>query len=162
MLKTTNIKKYIYNFLIESLNEEKIDHINKNFSVKITKEYLFFYKNKEQIGEIQYFYNGTSMSFFVPDSEKEFYLEHIMVYPEHRGNRYADIMLEYVKKFAKSLGATIITLRVDYGLGYNKQRNPNSRLDKLYLKHGFQYSFTEKEVEEDEEKSLGAMTYHIQ
>jgi hypothetical protein len=51
-------------------------------------------------------------------------------------------------------------LRVDEGMGFSK-RNPNKGLEKLYLKNGFKYLFTEDEIENDDTKNLGAMYYNL-
>jgi GNAT superfamily N-acetyltransferase len=84
----------------------------------------------------------------------------IEVYKEYEGNNLSKYILDYIKKYAKQLGATIITLRVDYGLGYT-ERNTNSYLDKIYIKNGFNYYFTDKECELDDTKGLGTMYFIV-
>jgi GNAT superfamily N-acetyltransferase len=82
----------------------------------------------------------------------------IEVYDDFRGNDYSTKILNHIKDFAKEKSATIITLRVDEGLGFTN-RQPNKGLEKLYLKNGFKYLHTEDEVKNDETKNLGAMYF---
>ena len=70
-------------------------------------------------------------------------------------------MIQLTKDFAKDLGATIITLRVDHGMGYGSKRIKDDHLDNIYLKSGFKWSFTEEECRLNDEKNLGAMYYRI-
>jgi GNAT superfamily N-acetyltransferase len=125
------------------------------------KNCLSFYLGEKEIGYVEYEYDGTSISEHLNKDEKEFYLSMIEIYPEYRGNDYSSQIIDNVKKFAKELGATIITLRVDYGMGFGSKRNSNKGLEKLYLSKGFEYSFTEEETQKDDTKNLGAMYYHL-
>jgi GNAT superfamily N-acetyltransferase len=122
---------------------------------------LLYELNNNLIGYIEYQYDGTTFSEHIPSNEKEFYIEMIEVYKEFRGNVYASEMINHIKKYAKKLGATIITLRVDNGLGFTK-RTSDMGLEKLYLKNGFKYSHTEEEVKLDDTKNLGAMYYKFE
>ncbi len=122
---------------------------------------LTFYLSDKEIGYVEYDYDGSAISEHLPKEEKEFYLAMIEVYPEYRGLDYSSQMIDIVKKYAKELGATIITLKVDYGMGFGSKRNPEKSLEKLYLSKGFKYSFTEDECEKDDTKSLGAMHHPL-
>lgn len=135
-------------------------YINTYLRVEKKDEELFFYLNNQKIGYVEYYYEGDAISDNVSSSEKEFYISFIKVYDNFKGSKLSYKMLDYVKNYARDLGATIITLRIDYGLGYSAERNKDNYLDKLYLNNGFQYKFSEKECEDDD-KSLGAMFYKL-
>lgn len=128
-------------------------------TMSVRKETIHFFSNDIEIGYVEYYYSD-SISIGIDRDEKEFYLAYIEVYPEFKGNDYASKILTLIKEYAASLGATIITLRIEYGMGYGL-RNPNNYLDRLYLKNGFKYSFTEEECALNDEKNLGAMEYRI-
>ncbi len=139
------------------LNELKADA--KNYNVKVDdKSVKFFGINGSPVGYIDFHYDGRAISEHVPDDEKEFYIDMVEVYPEHRKMGIAKLILEYAKEHAKKLGATIITLRVDHGMGYgNSERTSEDWLDKLYLNSGFSYMFADEEAKMDDTKDLGAM-----
>lgn len=142
------------------ITEKQFKRINESLSVNKKPGKLIFMDSGNEIGYIEYDYNGGSFSEHLDPNEKEFHLSMIEIKKEYRGiNNYASKMLDYIKNFAKKLGATIITLRVDYGMGYGGTRNPNDKLDRLYLKNDFIYSFTEEECLMDDTKNLGAMHY---
>ena len=133
----------------------------KIFNVQKEGNYINFYIENNKIGYIEYYYYGGSITEHISNAEDEFYMAMIKVYEEYRGKNYSEIMIEYVKDYAKSLGATIITLRVSYGMGFSEKRNPNYGLEKIYLKNGFNYLWSEKESKKDDTKDLGAMYYDI-
>ncbi len=145
----------------------KIDwsDINESLSAKIEEggfyDKIFFYDGKGLVGRIEYNYDGQKHSMYLDKDEKEFYLAYIHIEEDKRGNMYSKEILDWVKSYAKKLGATIITLRIDYGMGYGDNRNENDRLDRLYLKNGFQYTFTEEECAENDEKNLGGMHFDL-
>jgi GNAT superfamily N-acetyltransferase len=139
----------------------KLPIIKNNISVKLEEDFINFYIGKEKIGYIEYFYYGDAISNHMPVNEKEWYLAMIEVYDKFKGNNYSEFMLNYAKKYAESLGATIITLRVDYGMGFGSERNPDLGLEKLYLANGFEYTYTEEECANTDTKNLGAMHYRI-
>jgi len=143
------------------ITENQFRVIRESLSVNKKPGKLVFMDGENEIGYIDYEYDGRSFSEHLNSNEKEFYLAMIEINKEYRGNNYASKMLGFIKRFAKELGATIITLRVDYGIGYGENRNPNKALDRLYLKNGFNYSFTEEESSMDDTKNLGAMYYKI-
>jgi GNAT superfamily N-acetyltransferase len=131
----------------------------KIFNIQKKGNYINFYIGNNKIGYVEYYYYGGNISDNIEIFHDEFYMAMIELYEEYRGKNYSEIMIEYIKDYAKSLGATIITLRVDYGMGFGSERNPNYGLEKIYLKNGFKYSFTEEEADEDDTKDLGAMEY---
>lgn len=137
------------------------DFLNEQITYKLDGDYINYYINSDKkIGYVEYYYDGGSFSEHLSKYEKEFYIGMIEVYKEFRGNDYATQIINNIKKIAKQKGATIITLRVDEGMGFSK-RNPNKGLEKLYLKNGFKYLFTEDEIENDDTKNLGAMYYNL-
>ena len=108
---------------------------------------IYFLVNGNRIGEVDFYYNGDIISdslyelpkgYLTIEKAKEFYIKYIEVYPEYRGKRYTDKMLSITENYAKDKGATIITLRPDYG-GADKPDNPY--LDNIYLKNNFNYIF---------------------
>jgi len=108
-------------------------------------DYINFYIGNNKIGYVEYAYDGSSFSIGLPLNAKEFYMASIEVYKDYRGKNYSEPMIDYVKKYAESLGATIITLRVDYGMGGGNERNPDYGLEKIYLKNGFKYTWGKDE-----------------
>lgn len=156
------VRKIIRESLSGRIKEEVFSKIEHGKPEKNGYNDVFFYVGRQKIGYIEYYYDGTAMSLHIPESEKEFYISMIEVYEKHRGNQYVDKMLDEIKKIAKNLGATIITLRVDYGMGYgSSNREPSGKLDRIYLRNGFEYTFSEKESSENDEKDIGAMYYRI-
>lgn len=144
-----NLRNFIKTTVMEFLNEQ--------ITYKLDGDYINYYIDKDKIGYIEYYYDGSNFT----DSllgQKEFYIAMIEVYDDFRGNDYSTKMLNHIKNFAKQKGATIITLRVDEGLGFTN-RQPGKGLEKLYLKNGFKYLYSEDEVENDETKNLGAMYF---
>jgi GNAT superfamily N-acetyltransferase len=135
------------------------DFLNEQISYKLDGDYIFYYMNSDKIGYVEYYYDEEAFSEHLPNYEKEFYIAMIEVYKEFRGNDYATQIINNIKEFAKEKGASIITLRVDYGMGSLSKRYPNKGLERLYLKNGFKYSFTEEEIENDDTKNLSAMYY---
>jgi len=102
---------------------------------------IYFSINGTEIGYVDFWYNGDIISDSLIDkieNGREFYIMYIEVYPRARGKRYADKMLSITEKYAKERGATIITLRPDYG-GADKPDIPY--LDNIYLKNDFNYLF---------------------
>ena len=100
-----------------------------------------FLVNGTEIGYVDFYYNADIISDSLIDkieNGKEFYIMYLEVYPRARGKRYAEKMLSITEKYAKEKGATIITLRPDYG-GADKPDNPY--LDNIYLKNDFKYIF---------------------
>jgi GNAT superfamily N-acetyltransferase len=67
-------------------------------------------------------------------------------------------MINHIKKYAKEKGATIITLRVDDGMGFTKKQS-NKGLERLYLKNGFKYQHSEDEYRLNNDLNLGAMYF---
>ena len=100
-----------------------------------------FLVNGNEIGFVDYYYNADIISDSLIDkieNGKEFYIMYLEVYPKYRGKKYTDKMLSITENYAKERGATIITLRPDYG-GADKPETPY--LDNLYLKNDFKYIF---------------------
>lgn len=159
------IKRYVDdNFDEEAWNKRQELHRKyKDIKYYITgdnNEYrMTFYIKGIKIGYIEYYYYGNSISPNVDENEKELYLDYIEVSEKYRGNDYSSFMLSKIKEEAKKMGATIITLKADNGLGFGK-RIDNKLVD-LYKKNGFVFSFTEEECEKDDECNLGAMEYKI-
>jgi len=149
--------KNIETFKNFNIINEKLDVTEKKHG-NYTK--LIFSIDSDTIGYIDYEYYGDAISEHTPSDEKEFYISMIEVYTEHSGNDFSSKILNHVKSYAKKLGATMITLRVDYGMGYNNRDN-TGYLDKIYLKNGFKYSFTENECDEDDCKPLESMEYKL-
>ena len=105
------------------------------------KDKINFFINGNEIGFVDYYYNADIISDSLIDkieNGKEFYIMYLEVYPKYRGKRYTDKILSITENYAKEKGATIITLRPDYG-GADKPENPY--LDNLYLKNDFNYIF---------------------
>jgi GNAT superfamily N-acetyltransferase len=138
------LKKYNYNKL----------------KYKLEGNYINYFIDDNKIGYIEYYYDGGCFSENLPNKEKEFYIAMIKVFDIFKGNDYSTRMLNTIKEFAKQKGATIITLRIDNGMGFSK-RQSDSGLEKLYLKNGFKYQHTEDESRLDDTKNLGAMYYKI-
>ena len=132
----------------------------ENFHYEINDDKIYYFINNEKIGYINYYYDGSYISEHMDKNEKEFYIDMIEIYEKFRGNDYSSKMISHIKEYAKELGATIITLKVDYGMGFGSKRNPILGLEKLYLKNGFEYTFTEEECKNDDTKNLGAMQYY--
>lgn len=114
------------------------EFLDENITYKLDGDYINYYINNEKIGYVEYYYDGGTFSEYLPNSNKhrEFYISMIEVFKDFRGNDYSTQILNHIKKFAKEKGATIITLRVDDGMGFTK-RHPNKGLEKLYLKYEF-------------------------
>jgi len=144
-----NLRNFIKTTVMEFLNEQ--------ITYKLDGDYINYYIDKDKIGYIEYYYDGSNYTDSL-SGQKEFYIAMIEVYDDFRGNAYSTKMLNHIKNFAKQKGATIITLRVDEGLGFTN-RQPGKGLEKLYLKNGFKYLYSEDEVENDETKNLGAMYF---
>lgn len=144
---------------------EEYDKISENLNYKITNNSIKFFKDSINIGYVDYEFDGGTFSEYLPDgiNSGEFYISMIKVFSEYRGMGFSSEMLKIVKKFAKRIGAKVITLRVDTGLGFGNKRNPDSGLERLYLKNGFKYLFDEDEITNDTTgvKNLGAMYYII-
>jgi len=138
------------------------EYLNEQLKYELDGDYLRYFINGDEIGYVEYHYEGTYFSEHLPNKkrQKEFYIATIVVYEKFRGNDYSTQMLDHVKDFAKQKGATIITLRVDHGMGFGK-REPNRGLEKIYLRNGFKYQHTEEEAKLDDTKNLGAMSYEI-
>jgi len=119
---------------------------------------IIFKVHDEKIGDI-WFDFGPGFSPKIPASKKELYLATIEVQKSHRGNDYSSKMIDVLKDYAKEIGADVITLRADYGLGTPSKRG--GKLEQLYIKNGFKYSFTEEECKENEELSLTAMQFDL-
>jgi GNAT superfamily N-acetyltransferase len=136
--------------------------INEELTNTVDDDYVYYYINNEKIGFIEYYYDGGTFSENIPniDKEKEFYIAMIGVYDKFRGNNYSSQMLNFIKKFAKEKGATIITLRVDNGLGFTK-RTPNTGLEKRYLQNGIKYFHNEDEYNLNNDLNLGAMYFNL-
>lgn len=138
------------------------DFLNEQITYKLDNDYINYYINGDKkIGYVEYYYDGGTFSEHLSKYEKEFYIAMIEVYKEFRGNDYATQIINNIKKIAKQKGATIITLRVDEGLGSISKRKSYKGLEKLYLKNGFEYLFTEDEIINDDTKDLGAMYYNL-
>lgn len=150
--------KYIKTTIKEYLFEDLKFRVDKTHSEYSFDTIYYMNENSQEIGYIEYLYTGSNISEEVYG--KEFYISMIKVYKEFRGNDYSSEMIEHIKKYAKEKGANIITLKVDTGLGFT-ERNPNNGLEKLYLKNGFDYMFSEEELEEDDTRNPGAMEYHL-
>jgi GNAT superfamily N-acetyltransferase len=133
------------------------EFLNEQITYKLDGDYINYYINNDKIGYIEYYYDGSNFTDSL-SGQKEFYIAMIEVYDDFRGNDYSTKILNHIKDFAKEKSATIITLRVDEGLGFTN-RQPNKGLEKLYLKNGFKYLYTEDEVKNDETKNLGAMYF---
>ena len=131
-------------------------------NININDKYIYYFDNGVKVGYVEYYHTGdpSDNSDHMSMMDIEFYIGMIEVYKEFRGNDYSSKMLDQVKIFAKELGATIITLRVDSGMGFNS-RNPDFGLEKLYLRNGFDYLHTPEESEEDDTMNLGAMYYKL-
>ena len=147
------------------------DTIREYFNEQITHklvdragggDYIYYYLNNEKIGYVEYYYDGGYFSDHLPGyiHHKEFYLAMIEVFEDFRGNDYSTQILNHVKKFAKQKGATILTLRVDNGMGFSR-RVSDKGLEKLYLRNGFVYTHTEDESKLDDTKNLGAMHFML-
>ena len=70
---------------------------------------------------------------------------------KYRRHGYALQMLNQLKDIAKEKGATVITTRPDYGMGYGEERDPSGHIDQLNLKAGYKYLFTQEEIEKTEQ-----------
>lgn len=136
------------------------EFLNENITYKLDGDYINYYINNEKIGYVEYYYDGGTFSEYLPNSNKhrEFYISMIEVFKDFRGNDYSTQILNHIKKFAKEKGATIITLRVDDGMGFTK-RQPNKGLEKLYLRNDFKYQHSEYEYNLNKDLNLGAMYF---
>ena len=137
-------------------------YLKEQLQYKLDGDYIYYFIGDDKIGYIEYYFDGGNFSEHLPNinENKEFYISMIEVYKEFRGKDYATQMFNQIKTFAKKKGATIITLRVDYGLGFDS-RNVDKGLEKLYLKNKFKYQHTPEESKLDDTKNLGAMYYEI-
>lgn len=135
------------------------EYLNEQLTYKLEGDYINYYINDKKIGYIEYYYGG-SFSEYLPNANKhkEFYIAMIEVFDNFKGNDYSTLMINHIKKYAKEKGATIITLRVDDGLGFTK-RQSNKGLERLYLKNGFKYQHSEDEFELNKDLNLGAMYF---
>jgi len=136
------------------------EYLNEQLKYKLDGNYVNYFINGDKIGYIEYYYDGGQFSEYLPNLEKEFYIAMISVDEKFRGNDYSTLMINHIKIFAKEKGATIITLRVDDGLGFSK-RQSNKGLERLYLKNGFKYQHTENDFKINQDLNLGAMYYEI-
>ena len=146
------LRKFIATTLREYLNEQ--------ITYKLEGDYINYYINDTKIGYIEYYYDGETFSEYLPNSNKhrEFYIAMIEVFDGFRGNDYSTQMINHVKKYAKERGATIITLRVDDGMGFTK-RQSDKGLERLYIKNGFKYQHSEDDYELNKDLNLGAMYF---
>ena len=136
------------------------EYLNEQLKYKLDGNYVNYFINGDKIGYIEYYYDGGQFSEHLPNLEKEFYIAMISVDEKFRGNDYSTLMINHIKIFAKEKGATIITLRVDDGLGFSK-RQSNKGLERLYLKNGFKHQHTENDFKINQDLNLGAMYYEI-
>jgi GNAT superfamily N-acetyltransferase len=138
------------------------EHLNEQITYKLEGDYINYYINDEKIGYIEYYYDGGTFSEYLPNANKhkEFYIAMIEVFNKFRGNDYSTQMLNHIKKYAKEKGATIITLRVDGGIGFTK-RQSNKGLERLYLKNGFKYQHSEDDYKLNKDLNLGAMYFKL-
>jgi len=150
--------KYIK--LRKFISETMRKYLTETLKYKLEDNYIYYFINEDKIGYIEYYYDGLNHSENL-ENEKEFYISMIEVYKSFRANDYSKEMLNHIKDFAKQKGATIITLRVDYGMGDISKREPGFGLEKLYLRNGFKYLYTKEECELDDTKNLGAMYFKI-
>jgi GNAT superfamily N-acetyltransferase len=136
------------------------EYLSEQINYKLEDNYIIYYINSKKIGYVEYYYDGSYFSEHLPnrDKQREFYIAMIEVFENFRGNEYSTKIINHIKEFAKEKGATIITLRVDDGIGFTK-RNPNMGLEKLYLNNGFKYQHTEEEFELNKDLNLGAMYF---
>jgi GNAT superfamily N-acetyltransferase len=146
------LRKFIATTIREYLNEQ-ITH-------KLEGDYINYYINDEKIGYIEYYYDGGNFSEYLPNANKhkEFYIAMIEVFDNFKGNDYSTQMINHIKKYAKEKGATIITLRVDDGVGFSK-RQSSKGLERLYLKNGFNYQHSEDDYRLNKDLNLGAMCF---
>jgi GNAT superfamily N-acetyltransferase len=135
--------------------------IETNIKYVIKNNTIHYFIDNSEIGYLTYEYDGSNISDHIPSTEKEFYIDMIKIYDKFRGNDYSKDILDHVKKYAKQMGATIITLKVDYGMGFLNTRRPNYGLEKIYINNGFKYMYSEDEVSNDDTKNLGAMMYKL-
>ena len=146
------------NVIIRKILRESLSNILK---VNDKNHKLNFSLNGENISYLDYAFDGSTFSEYISSNEKEFYISMIEILPTFRGQNLTKKILDYTKKYAKKLGPTVITLRVDYGNGSITTRNPNKGLEKLYLTNGFNYMFTEEECELNDVKNLGTMLFKL-
>jgi GNAT superfamily N-acetyltransferase len=136
------------------------EYLSEQITYKLEGDYINYYINDEKIGYIEYYYDGGTFSEYLPNANKhkEFYIAMIEVFDKFRGNDYSTKMINHIKKYAKEKGATIITLRVDDGMGFTK-RQSNKGLERLYLKNGFKYQHNEDDYKLNKDLNLGAMYF---
>jgi GNAT superfamily N-acetyltransferase len=136
------------------------EFLNEQITYELDGDYVNYYINGDKIGYIEYYYDGGTFSEYLPnaDKHKEFHIAMLELYDDFKGNNYSTQMLNHIKKFAKEKGATIITLRVDYGVGF-AERQPDRGLEKLYLKNGFKYLHNEEEYNLNKDLNLGSMYF---
>lgn len=159
---SANIKKinsvFIHMDIKKTISFEIIKFINEVLKHDVNNNHIYYYDDGIEIGYVEYYYDGGIFSENLPENSKEFYISMIEVYEKFRGKNYADKILTHIKTYASSKGATIITLRVDTGMGFTL-RQPDRGLERLYLRNGFKYMYSEEETLQDDTKNLGAMYF---
>lgn len=95
----------------------------------------------------------------------EIYIEYIGVSGDNpKGSGLGSKLMSKVIEFCKDEGFDKLTLKMDTGMGCpsNDQKElEGKQLYKFYSRFGFEFSWTQEECDEDEEKSPCAMTLYL-
>lgn len=142
--------------LVSDDDYKETKHVSEDGNMIENK--IEFMLDDEAIGVLDYIYEKSAFSPVTKDIYKsELYINYIEVIPEYQNKGVGVFLLRRAIEDAIKLGVEVVTLKRDSGMGCAYGSVHDNYLKKIYAGIGFVDSWTQEQVEQDDELNICGM-----